>query len=260
MEILITKDYEHVSEAAAEIVVGAIERKADLVLGLATGSTPEGLYARLVEAHRNGLDFSSVTSFNLDEYIGLQYDHPESYHRFMDERLFNHVNIPRENIHIPDGMSDGLSEACASYEKTIADAGGIDVQVLGLGRDGHVGFNEPGTSLGSVTHIAALTRETIEDNSRFFDSEDDVPRFAITMGIQSILQARFCLLMVSGDNKAEAVRAAVEGPITSQVTASALQMHPNTIAILDEAAASGLDRIDFYRWAQDNRHLIADRL
>jgi len=245
MEIIVTRDYEEMSDRAAEIVIGAVRAKPDTVLGLATGSTPEGLYARMVKAHKEeGLDFSRVTTFNLDEYVGLAPDHEQSYRYFMDTRLFNHVNIPRERTHVPDGLAENLSEYCKVYEQMIRDAGGIDIQVLGIGRDGHLGFNEPGTSLASRTQIVALAPETIEDNSRFFESEDQVPRFAITMGVQSILDARKCLLLASGENKAEAVKGCVEGPITAMLTASALQMHPDAVVIVDEAAASRLQLAD----------------
>ncbi|MCK4282708.1 MAG: glucosamine-6-phosphate deaminase [Candidatus Brocadiae bacterium] len=261
MDVVIVRDYEEMSDRAAAIVVRAIRQKPDLVLGLATGSTPEGLYQRLIEAHRkDGLDFSRARSFNLDEYVGLAPDHEQSYRRFMNEKLFEHVNIKPENTHVPDGLARGLLRHCAEYEDMIRNAGGIDLQVLGIGRDGHVAFNEPGTSLGSRTHVTALTRETIEDNSRFFDSPDQVPRFAVTLGIGSILEARKCIVLASGAGKADAVRATVEGPITSAVTASALQMHPDTVAIVDEAAAANLERTDFYRWQQENWDRIADKL
>ncbi len=261
MDVLIVKDYEGMSERAADIVIRAMREKPDLVLGLATGSTPEGLYRDLIKAHKeDGVDFSPVVSFNLDEYVGLGPDHPQSYRYFMNEKLFDHINIKPENTHVPDGMAESLRRYCAEYENMVDEAGGIDLQVLGVGRDGHVAFNEPGTSLGSRTHVTGLTRETIEDNSRFFDSPDEVPRFAVTMGIGSILDARKCLLLASGANKADAVRAAIEGPVTSAITASALQLHPDTVAIVDEAAAARLERADFYRWQQENWGLIADRL
>ena len=261
MEVVIVKDYDEMSEKAAQIVVEALRKKPALVLGLATGSTPEGLYARLVDAHENeGIDFSQVVSFNLDEYVGLPADHEQSYHYFMDDKLFNHVNVKRENIHVPDGVAADLTEECARYEQMIKDAGGIDIQVLGIGRDGHVGFNEPGTSLGSTTQVVSLTEETIEDNSRYFESEADVPRFAVTMGIKSILETRSCLLLASGENKVEAIQKAVEGPVTASVTASALQFHPCVTAIVDEAAASGLERLEYYRWVQANKARIAGKL
>ncbi len=261
MQVIIAADYEDMSDRAAAIVIEAVRRKPDIVLGLATGSTPEGLYARLVAAHQeDGLDFSRVVTFNLDEYVDLPPDHPQSYRYFMNEKLFDHVNIDKANTHVPNGMAECLSDECARYEQMLLDAGGIDLQVLGIGRDGHIAFNEPGTALHSPTHIAALTPETIEDNSRFFDNSEDVPRFAITMGVGSITHARRCLLLTSGESKAPAARAAIEGPVTSMVTGSALQMHSSTVAIVDAAAAAKLDRIDYYRWQQENWDRIAERL
>ncbi len=261
MEIIITKDSEEMSDKAAEIVIAQIKAKPDTVLGLATGSTPEGLYARMVRAHKeDGLDFSSVVTFNLDEYVDLAPDHEQSYRSFMNRHLFDHINVNKENTHVPDGLATDLGEFCRRYEQMICEAGGIDIQVLGIGRDGHLGFNEPGSSLASLTQVVTLAPETIEDNSRFFQSEEEVPRFAVTMGIQSILNARKCLMLASGRGKAEVVKGCVEGPITAMVTASALQMHTDAVVILDEEAASMLDRIDYYRWAQEARQQVADRL
>ncbi|MGD2174136.1 MAG: glucosamine-6-phosphate deaminase [Candidatus Brocadiaceae bacterium] len=260
MQVLITSDYGQMSGLAARIVAGAVREKGDLVLGLATGSTPEGLYEGLIRAHREeGLDFSRVVTFNLDEYVGLGPDHPQSYRYFMNEKLFDHVNIRLENTHVPDGLAEPLSEHCAAYEQNIAEAGGIDLQVLGIGRDGHIGFNEPGTSLGGDTHVAALAEETVRDNARFFDSADEVPRLAVTMGVGTVMRARKCLLLASGESKADAVKAAIEGAVSAMVPASALQMHPATVAVLDEAAAAKLERLDFYRWQQRNLHGVSDR-
>jgi len=261
MNVIITEDYHEVSAAAAKIVVAALREKPRTVLGLATGSTPEGLYQNLIEANKNsGLDFSKIVTFNLDEYVGLPPDHPQSYRHFMNDKLFEHVNIELGNTHVPEGLALPLLKHCRQYEEMIRKAGGIDLQVLGIGRDGHIAFNEPGTSFGSRTHVAALAPETIEDNARFFANPDDVPRFAVTMGIGTILEARKCLLLATGANKAEAVQAALEGPITSQITASALHLHPDTVFILDEAAAGKLSRLDFYRWQQENWPRIADKL
>ncbi|KPK62100.1 MAG: glucosamine-6-phosphate deaminase [Planctomycetes bacterium SM23_32] len=254
MEVIITQDYDAMSERGAQIVIDALRNRPDIVLGLATGSTPEGIYERLVAAHRNdGLDFSQAVTFNLDEYVGLGPDHDQSYRSFMNAKLFNHVNVDVARTHVPDGLAVDPAAHCAQYERMIRQAGGIDLQVLGIGRDGHIAFNEPGTSLGSRTHVACLTRQTVEDNARFFDDAAQVPRFAITMGIGTILEARTCLLLACGANKAPAVRAALEGPITSMTTASALQLHPDTTAIVDEAAAAELELLDYYRWQQENR-------
>jgi len=261
MNVIIARDYDEMSERAAEITIAALKAKAKAVLGLATGSTPVGLYQRLIKAHeKSGLDFSQVVTFNLDEYVGLAPDHEQSYRRFMDENLFNYINVKRSNTHVPDGLAAPLLKHCKKYEQMMRKAGGVDLQVLGIGRDGHVAFNEPGTSLGSRTHVVALTAETIQDNARFFDRAEDVPRFAVTMGVGTILEARKCLTLASGASKADAVKATVEGPITSQITASALQLHPDTVVVVDEAAAAKLQRRDFYRWQQDNWHLVADKL
>jgi len=261
MEVIIVDDYDEMSDEAAELVTTAMKKKPDLVLGLATGSTPEGLYAKLVEANQNGeIDFSDVVAFNLDEYVDLPPHREQSYHYFMNEKLFDHVNIKRENFHLPDGQAGSLLRECADYDEMIERAGGIDLQVLGIGRDGHVGFNEPCTSLASMTHVVALSDETIEDNARFFEKKEDVPRFAVTMGIGSILNTRKCLLMASGKDKAEAVQKAIEGPVTASVTASALQMHMDVVAIVDEPAASQLERAEYYRWVQQNKGRLANRL
>jgi glucosamine-6-phosphate deaminase len=261
MKVIIAEDYDEMSQRAAQVIVPLLQGKPDAVLGTATGSTPEGLYGRLIRAHADGpADFARVRCFALDEYVGLPGDHPQSYHRFMREKLFDHVNIPPENAHLPDGMAESLSAECDRYEEAIREAGGIDLQVLGIGRDGHIGFNEPGTSLASRTHVAALTRQTIEDNARFFPNARDVPHFAVTMGIGTILEARRCLLLASGAGKAEAVRDAIEGPVSARVAASALQLHPDALFIVDRPAASRLEWLDFYSHQQEIWTQIADRL
>jgi len=242
MKILIKKTYEELSKEAAEIIREAIQKKPNLVLGLATGSTPIGCYQELIRFHKKELDFSKVVIFNLDEYLGLPADHPQSYNYFMYENLLNYININRENFHIPDGMTKNIEKFCQEYEEKIQKAGGIDLQLLGIGSDGHIGFNEPGTPLDSRTQLVKLAESTIKDNSRFFEKEEDVPRFAITMGAQTIFEAKRILLLASGENKAEAVAKFIEGPITPQITASVLQKHPDTIVILDEAAASKLKK------------------
>jgi len=243
MKIIIKKDYDELSREAARIVKEAVQTKPDTVLGLATGSTPIGCYRELIKMHEEeGLDFSQVTSFNLDEYQGLPADHPQSYNYFMYENLFNRVNINPKNIFIPDGMTENVEKFSKEYEEKIKEAGGIDLQILGIGSDGHIGFNEPGTPLDSRTQLVKLAESTIEDNSRFFEKKEDVPRFAITMGPQTIFEAKKILLLASGENKAEAVARLIEGPITPQITASVLQKHPNTIVILDEKAASKLKK------------------
>ncbi len=197
---------------------------------------------------RKGLDFSQVVTFNLDEYVGLPKDHPQSYHYFMHENLFKHINIPPQNIHIPAGTTSNYAAFCRWYEERIKQCGGIDLQILGIGADGHIAFNEPGSSLGSRTRIKTLARQTIEDNARFFGGRvEDVPIYAITMGVGTILEARKIFLLANGRNKAKAVAAAIEGPISSMITASALQLHPDVTFFLDEEAASELKMIDYFR-------------
>src|ERR1051326_8101280 len=229
------------SRAAAEAVAAVMNAKPNAVLGMATGSTPLGLYQELVKMHKKGgLDFSQVTTFNLDEYVGLPVTHPQSYHYFMHENFFKHVNMPIQNIHIPSGTTSNYRAFCEWYEKRITECGGIDVQILGIGSDGHIAFNEPGSSLSSRTRLKTLAKSTIDDNARFFDKRSDVPIYAITMGVGTILEAKQIILLASGANKAEAVAAAVEGPVTSMITASALQMHPDAVVYVDEEAAGQL--------------------
>ena len=254
MEIIIQENYAAISQQAAAVVADTVRSQPGAVLGLATGSTPLGLYQELIRLHREeNLDFSQVTTFNLDEYVGLPAEHPQSYHYFMHENLFRHINVPAENIHIPDGTTSDCSTFCESYEERIAASGGIDLQVLGIGSDGHIAFNEPGSSLLSRTRVETLAKQTIEDNARFFASPDDVPVYAITMGVGTILDARKIILLANGANKSSAVAAAVEGPVSSKCTASALQNHPDTIFFLDTEAASQLQRADQYRSIQENK-------
>ncbi len=257
MRVIIEKDAETVARRAARIVADLVRRKANCVLGLATGATPLGAYRELIRLHQQeGLDFSRVTTFNLDEYVGLGPAHPQSYRRFMQENLFDHVNVPADRIHVPDGRALDFEAYCRQYEQKIADAGGIDLQVLGIGGDGHIAFNEPGSSLGSRTRLKTLTRETIRDNARFFGSEEQVPRLAITMGVGTILESRRCLLLALGDGKSQAIRDTIEGPITAQVTASALQLHREVIAVIDEAAAGLLERRDYYAEVERAQSLV----
>lgn len=252
MEVIICKSYEDVSRTAARVVARTMNRKPNAVLGLATGSTPLGLYRELIRMHRDeGLDFSQVTTFNLDEYVGLPKGHPQSYHYFMHENLFHHINVPKQNIHIPSGTTENYEAFCAWYEQRIVELGGIDLQVLGIGSDGHIAFNEPSSSLGSRTRIKTLAKPTIDDNARFFeDDPSKVPIYAITMGVGTIMEAKSCLMLANGEKKADAVAAAVEGPVTSMCTASALQLHRQAMAIIDEAAASKLRMREYYQWVQ----------
>jgi glucosamine-6-phosphate deaminase len=270
MEVVIHPNYQRMSAAAARIVAATLNSKPDAVLGLATGSTPLGLYQELVRLHREeGLDFSQVTTFNLDEYVGLSRKDRQSYHYFMHENLFRHINIAPQNIYIPSGTTDNYPAFCEWYERRIKECGGIDLQILGIGSDGHIAFNEPSSSLGSRTRIKTLARQTIEDNARFFDRPEDVPVYAITMGVGTILEARSILMLANGVKKARAVAAAVEGPVTSMITASALQMHPHVISLLDEEAACELQMRDYYRWIEQhqpgaparvpNPHFLSDK-
>lgn len=249
MLVILKRDYEEISREAAKIVAAAIRNKPSSVLGLATGNTPLGLYRELIRLHREDrLDFSRAVSFNLDEYLGLSPGHPQSFHVFMDVNFFSSVNFSAKNIHIPDGMvSHDYDRYCAAYEDGIRKAGGIDLQILGIGRNGHVGFNEPTSSLASRTRLKALRRETVEDNRKYFASEAEVPKCAITMGIGTILESRRILLLASGKSKADAVAKSIEGPVTASVPASALQLHPDVTFLVDEEASSALAQKDYYR-------------
>ena len=248
MRVIVENDLAGVSRGGARFVAQLIRRKPTCVLGLATGSTPLGMYAELIRMHREeGLDFSRVVTFNLDEYVGLGPAHPQSYRFFMQHHLFDHLNIDPRNTHVPDGRALDFEAYCEHYEKMIRDEGGIDLQVLGIGSDGHIAFNEPGSSLGSRTRLKTLTEETVRDNARFFGSEEAVPRLAITMGVGTILESRQCLLLACGSAKARAIRDTIEGPVTAQVTASALQLHRDVVAVLDQEAARLLERRDYYR-------------
>lgn len=242
MLVEIVKDYDALSERAAEIVAARVRRKPDSVIGFATGSTPLGLYRRLVSLYQErGLDFSKVTTFNLDEYVGLPPTHDQSYHYFMWHHLFRHLNVNPARVYIPHGMADDIDYFCKWYEEQIEKAGGIDLQLLGIGSNGHLAFNEPGSSLGSRTRIKTLTAKTVRDNARFFSDRAEVPRFAITMGIGTIMEARKLLLLASGESKADAIRATLEGPITAMVPSTIVQLHQYAHILIDEAAASKLE-------------------
>jgi glucosamine-6-phosphate deaminase len=239
MKIIRAKDYNDMSRKAANIIAAQVILKPDCVLGLATGSTPIGTYAELVKGYENGdLDFSQVTSVNLDEYKGLPKTAEQSYYYFMHDNLFSHVNIDPANTNLPDGTEPDSEKACADYDKVIESVGGVDLQLLGLGHNGHIGFNEPGDVFKYGTHCVKLTERTIDANKRFFDSIDDVPRYAYTMGIGTIMSAKKILVVVSGEDKAPALRDAVCGPITPACQASVLQLHSDVIIVADEAALS----------------------
>jgi glucosamine-6-phosphate deaminase len=254
MEIVIQPNAGAASLIAANIIANKVRENPECVLGLATGSTPVPMYRELVRMHReDGLDFSRVTTFNLDEYVSLPPDHSQSYHAFMWEHLFSHINVPRERIHIPNGMAADIPGECAAYEAAIRAAGGIDIQVLGIGSEGHIGFNEKSSSLASRTRIKTLTEQTRRDNARFFGSADDVPMHVITMGVGTIMEARAVLLLAFGENKAHAIAEAVEGPISAMNPASILQMHPVAKALLDDEAAAKLSLNAYYRWVYDHK-------
>ena len=250
MEIIIQPTPEATTKVAARIIARLLRDKPNAVLGMATGSSPVPLYRELAAMK---LDWRRVTTFNLDEYIGLPAAHEQSYHTFMWENLFRHVNIAKKNVHIPDGHTKDIPKFCAKYEKQIKAAGGIDLQVLGIGTDGHIGFNEPSSSLVSRTRIKTLTPQTVKDNAHFFGSEADVPHHVITMGIGTIMDARQILLLAFGPKKARIIAETVEGPVTANNPASVLQMHPAAKLCLDKEAAIMLQRADYYRWIYDNK-------
>jgi glucosamine-6-phosphate deaminase len=249
MLVVLTSNHKELNREAGRIVANAVRQNPAMRLGLATGNTMIGVYRELARLHREeSLDFSGVVTFNLDEYLGISPNHPHSFHHFMLENFFSHVNIDPRNVHIPDGTITGDYEKyCASYEQDILSAGGIDLQILGIGRNGHIGFNEPTSSFASKTRLKVLSKATVDDNRKFFSAGETVPRCAITMGIGTILASKRVLMLATGAAKAAAVAHAIEGPITSSVTASALQWHPDATAILDEEAAAQLKQKDYYR-------------
>jgi len=239
MRIIRAKDYEDMSRKAANIISSVMTLKPDCVLGLATGSSPVGTYKHLIRRYENGdLDFSRVTSVNLDEYKGLDRENSQSYYYFMRENLFSHVNIRMENTYIPDGTEADSEKACSADNEILHKVGSVDLQLLGIGHDGHIGFNEPADTFAKETHCVDLTDMTIEANARFFASRDEVPTQAYTMGIQTIMSARKVLMVASGADKAKIIREAFFGPVTPKVPASILQFHPNFILVADEAALS----------------------
>jgi glucosamine-6-phosphate deaminase len=233
---------------------GGSDEETGCVLGLATGSTPLGLYREWIERYRSGeISFRNVTSFNLDEYCGVPPSDPQSYHAFMQENLFRHIDIDLSRTHIPITDCEDIHQSAERYEAMIEEAGGIDLQILGIGSDGHIGFNEPGSSFSSPTRIKTLAQRTRQDNARFFQSIDQVPRMALTMGLGTIMSSRSILLLATGQGKARAIRETVEGPITAMVPASILQFHPYATVIVDRAAASELSQIDYYIESERNR-------
>lgn len=241
MAVRVFETYEEMSQHAARMIAERIKAKPNLVLGLATGSTPVGTYQELVRLHKEeGLDFSQVRSFNLDEYLGIAGDHDQSYRYFMNTNLFDHINIDKANTRVPDGTAADPAASCQQYEEDIKAAGGIDFQVLGIGGNGHIAFNEPGSSRDSRTRVVDLDDATIEANSRFFDSIDDVPKQAISMGMATIMETKEVILLANKANKADAIVKTIEGPVTEEVPASLLQEHPNVTFMVEKGAASKL--------------------
>ncbi len=257
MRLIIENDYAAMSQWAAEHVIKRINEFAPtaerpFVLGLPTGSSPIGMYQALVKAYQEGrVSFKNVVTFNMDEYVGLPESHPESYHSFMARNLFDHIDCPKENIHILNGNAEDLLAECAHYEEMIKEFGGVDLFLGGIGPDGHIAFNEPFSSLTSRTRVKSLTTDTIIANSRFFDNDvNKVPRLALTVGVGTVMDAKEVLIMVNGHNKARALQAAVEGAVTQAWTISALQMHPKAIIVTDEAATDEL-KVATYRYFKD---------
>lgn len=254
MEIIIQPDSEGASLIAAGLVGRLVREKPHAVLGLATGNTPLQLYAALVRRHREeGLDFGHITTFNLDEYVGVAPDHPASFHSYMWANLFGGIGVSGGRVHIPDGLARDIPSYCRQYEQAIRSAGGIDIQVLGIGTNGHLGFNEPSSSFASRTRIKTLTEETRRQNAGSFGGPDEVPFHVITMGLGTILESRMCLLMAFGKKKARAVALSAEGPLTASVPGSVLQLHPRAVFILDREAASELERADYYSWVYEHK-------
>lgn len=243
MRIIVEQDYHTLSKKAALMVASQITLKPDSNLGLATGSTPLAMYDKLIEMYREGeIDFSEIKSFNLDEYCGLETEHPNSYHYYMNKNFFNDINIKKENIYIPEGNAEDIKKECINYEANIKKARGIDLQILGIGSNGHIGFNEPAENLNVATEIVNLTEETIKANSRYFESKDEVPKKAISMGMATILKAERIILMASGETKAKAIKKTVSGKISTRVPASLLQTHPQITILLDREAASLINK------------------
>ncbi len=253
MEVIIRPDNGEAVELAARVIAKELREKPTLVLGLATGNTMEPLYARLAQMHKKEkLDFSLCRTFNLDEYVGLAETHKNSYRRYMNEHLFSKINIDIRNTHLPHGISDDHDSDCEKYEDEIEECGGIDLQLLSIGKSGHIGFNEPLSAFFSRTRVKALTPMTIAQNSPLFDRPEEMPKRAITMGVGTILEAKRIVTLVVGGAKAEILAKAVEGPVTSMVSASALQLHQKCIVITDEKAAANLQGRDYYRWIFEN--------
>ena len=259
MQVVILKDTDAVAEYGAQLFIKQLAKKTDAVLGLATGSTPVALYQKLIAANKRGeVSFKDSCSFNLDEYLGLAGDHPQSYRYFMQQQLFDHIDIDAAQTFVPAGDTDNPIAACQDYEDMIREKGGIDIQLLGIGTNGHIGFNEPSSGLMSRTRVKTLAPATISDNARFFSADEEQPHLSITMGIGTILDSRQSVLLATGAAKASAIAATVEGPLTAACPASALQMHPNSVVVIDEEAASKLENTEFYKHVErENQKLKA---
>ena len=243
MDIYITKDYDEMSQKAAQLLTTLVNEKQNPVLGLATGGTPVGMYKELIRMNKAGeVDFSQTTTFNLDEYYPISKESEQSYYYFMNDTLFNHINIDQSNTHIPNGSAEDSAVECETYDQKVRDTGGVDMQVLGIGSNGHIAFNEPSDVFPTKTQKTGLTKSTIEDNARFFDNIEDVPTEAITMGIGTIMNAKSIMLLASGESKAQVIKETILGKVTPQVPASILQFHPRVTMVLDEAAAAELLR------------------
>lgn len=243
MKLIVTKNYEELSKVAAKEMADIIKSNPKAVLGLATGGSPIGMYKELIRMNKESeIDFSQITTVNLDEYVGLSGEHNQSYRYFMNENLFNHININKENTFVPNGLAENIEEECQNYDKKIAELGGTDVQLLGIGNNGHIAFNEPDNFLVAGTHLTNLTQNTIEANARFFDSIDEVPTTALTMGLGGIMKSKKIIVIASGKGKAEAVKEMLSGKINTNMPASMLQMHKDVILIVDEDAASLLNK------------------
>ena len=249
MEVIICKTKEEASKIAADMITAAVKANPKTILGLATGSTPVPMYQEMIKAVKaKKVSYKAVKSWNLDEYVGLPPTHDQSYRYFMDKNLFDAIDIKKSNTHVLNGLAKDTAKECKAYEAAIKKAGGIDIQVLGIGSDGHIAFNEPGTSLASDTDVVYLTPQTIKDNSRFFKSAKDVPTRALSRGVGSIMKAKKIILLAFGKNKADAVKGCVEGPVSQFCTASALQMHPDVWVFCDAEAAAKLKLAKYYAW------------
>lgn len=260
MRIVILENAQEVAEFGANHIISLLKKRPNSVLGLATGTTPINLYKQLVAAYNaNKVSFKQATTFNLDEYLGLAGAHPQSYRYFMNEHLFNHVDINKENTFVPDGSAADPVKGCAEYEQNIQDKGGVDLQLLGIGRNGHIGFNEPSSSLASRTRVKTLTADTVNANKRFFSEGEFQPHLAITMGIGTITEAREVLLLATGSDKAEAIKNTIEGPLAARCPGSILQMHPHATIVIDQEAALGLQDIAFYQHIERENQRLKER-